>query len=122
MKLKLFANALPILCGIHCLATPVLASALPLTTDFVENPWVELAIMASGVVIGLPTLLKDMKHHGNKWFVAIWLLGMAGLLISTFALTEGTVPSILLMLVSVAAVGYALWRNYQETKCCAIAH
>lgn len=68
-----------LLCAIHCAALPFLLSLAPLTgLQFLDNHWIEYAIIALSFIIATTSLLHGYrKHHNKRVTLVIALIGFA---------------------------------------------
>jgi len=53
------------LCAIHCALMPFVITLLPLVgLEFLSNPWVEVAVIALSVLVGMASLIPSyLKYH-----------------------------------------------------------
>ena len=73
-----------LLCGVHCIITPILLLSLPNLGYFFESPWVHSALIA---VVGLSfyqSIYKFYRRNGSKRIFLLGLTGFLVLLISFF--------------------------------------
>jgi len=77
-KMDVAGMGLSVACAIHCLATPILLSSLPLLgIEFLGHEGVESAmIVMIGVLAGF-TFFKGYRMHGRKAHFAFGLVGLA---------------------------------------------
>lgn len=64
------------LCAIHCLATPLLALALPFLGEAFEQPWVHLMMAVFVVPVGLFAFVSGYRRHQQKGVFALGLMGL----------------------------------------------
>lgn len=78
------ATALSALCIVHCLALPIVASALPFLTVVAEAEWVHWLFAGLAIVISASVPFRDVTAR-NLGFLAPAGLGIAFLLAGLFA-------------------------------------
>lgn len=78
------------LCAIHCAATPLLLTALPLVgLEFLLHPAIEAAMIGLSLLIGAASLLHGYgKHHGKFAALLILIAGFAMIFAGHFVLPE----------------------------------
>jgi hypothetical protein len=121
-KWDLAGGVLSLICALHCLALPVL---LPFAAVFVHSLWLEIALMASAVIVGSHALRHGFKMHQFRTPAWLFGIGMVSILVGNWVLTHGeplgthgpnehvqTLPSIILVFVGGALVMSAHVLNY----------
>lgn len=80
-----------LLCAIHCAFLPTLASLAPLLgLDFLAHHAVEWAIVCLSVVVGGVALVPGyLRIHHKVWAIALFLSGMALIVIGHWKMPEG---------------------------------
>jgi hypothetical protein len=76
------------LCAIHCAATPLLLTALPLVgLKFLAHPAIEAAMIVLSLMIGATSLLHGYRQH-HRQFTALLILitGFAMISVGHFVL------------------------------------
>lgn len=75
--------AAPVLCALHCLAAPLLLAIAP---AFARSAALEGGLMATALLVAVPTLARGVKVHGRYalWGlaavgVALWAVELGGL-------------------------------------------
>ncbi len=81
-----WAAALPLVCGVHCLLTPVLVSVLPFLRF---EAAVETVILVLSVVLVLGVIHRSRPHHGRD---APLLPALAGLTLWAFSIRGAVGP------------------------------
>ena len=77
-KLDLAGMVLSAACAIHCLATPVLLSALPvLGFEFLGHEGFELVMIAAIVLLAGFTFINGFRIHGKKGHFLLGVIGLA---------------------------------------------
>ena len=77
-KLDLAGMVLSVACAIHCLATPVLSSALPvLGFEFLGHEGFELGMIAAIVLLAGFTFINGFRIHGKKGHFLLGVIGSA---------------------------------------------
>jgi hypothetical protein len=70
---------LSLLCGLHCLLTPLIILSLPiLARYYLAHPYFHLLLAIAIVPIGLVAFFVGYRHHGNFW---VFVLGIPGLVL-----------------------------------------
>jgi len=64
-------------CALHCLVTPFLILLLPALQPFINNHWIEFAILAGSLLIGLSIIYSGYCSHKKKH--ALWLFAAGAL-------------------------------------------
>ena len=83
-RLDLCAAGLSTLCLIHCLALPLLVSALPVAAQSVESPLLHRILVVAAVPVSLRVMWKGLPVGGNGFFIAGASTGLALLLVGAF--------------------------------------
>ena len=73
-KIGIFLSSL---CAFHCLATPLVALALPVVGHTFEQEWVHILMALFVVPVGFFAFWSGYKHHKQ---INVFLLGILGLL------------------------------------------
>jgi membrane-bound ClpP family serine protease len=74
-------------CAVHCLLTGVAMSLLSvLGLGFFGSIWTDLAFLMIASVVGFMAIRQGYRHHLSYWPGAIFVLGMAAMVVSHFAL------------------------------------
>jgi hypothetical protein len=77
-KLDLAGMGLSVACAIHCLATPVLLSALPvLGFEFLGHEGFESGMIAAIVLLAGFTFINGFRMHGKKGHFLLGVIGLA---------------------------------------------
>lgn len=77
-KLDLAGMGLSVACAIHCLATPVLLSALPLLGfEFLGHEGFESGMIAAIVLLAGFTFINGFRMHGKKGHFLLGVIGLA---------------------------------------------
>lgn len=106
----LCAVALSSACLLHCLALPLLASALPLLSHFSESHTVHVALVMMAAPITLWIVWDVLKSGGGRLFALVALTGLSLMLLAVLVPVleqfevELTVAGVLLL------GGAHLWR------------
>ena len=68
-----------LLCAIHCAALPFLLTLTPLAgLQFIDNPWVEYAIILLSLFIASNAFVRSYsKHHKKSFVLIIAMVGFA---------------------------------------------
>jgi hypothetical protein len=75
------AQALSLLCTVHCLATPLVLGALPaLRPGFLEGPSVHAALALVLLALGAAALVPGYRRHRRRRVLALAVAGYAVLL------------------------------------------
>ena len=83
-RLDLFAMGLSTLCLIHCLAIPLLASALPFMAHFAENELAHRLLVLAAAPVSLAVVWTARSVAGSGLFIAAALTGLALLFTGAF--------------------------------------
>jgi len=83
-RLDLFAIGLSTLCLIHCLALPILASALPFLAHFAENELAHKLLVLMAAPVSLSVVWMARSIRGSGLFVAAALVGLGLLFLGAF--------------------------------------
>lgn len=109
------------LCAVHCAATPLLLSALPLFgASFLAHPRLEMAMIVCSLVFGIAVLTHGyLRHHRQARALICLGFGVVLLGLAKFALHEPFAE----IAASFAGVAIACghWRNWKlckQTCCC----
>ncbi len=81
-KMDMTGMGLSVACAIHCLATPILLSALPLLgLEFLGNEAFESGMIVGIAILAGFTFINGYRMHGRKAHFALGALGLAVFLI-----------------------------------------
>lgn len=72
------------LCLVHCLALPLLATALPLASVLAEAEWVHKAFVITAIPISLYAMLQGRRDGVGAVFIGLASLGLALLTSAAF--------------------------------------
>jgi hypothetical protein len=109
------------LCAVHCAATPLLLSALPLFgASFLAHPALETAMIACSLLFGIVVLLHGYLRHHRKAQALVFLgAGVVLLGFAKFALREPYAEiAASLAGVAIACGHWRNWRLCKPTRCC----
>lgn len=73
---------LSLICGIHCLVTPLLIIYLPLLGDMVETIWFHTATITFIAFAFYQSIYKHFKQHQSKLVLSLGVTGLVLFLIS----------------------------------------
>ncbi len=77
-KMDLAGMGLSVACAIHCLATPVLLSALPLLGfEFLGHEGFESVMIAAIALLAGFTFINGYRMHGKKAHLVLGTIGLA---------------------------------------------
>jgi hypothetical protein len=90
---------LSITCLVHCLAMPLLVIALPaVSTELLHNAWVELGLVAFGLVVAGSVILKDfLRVHKHVLPALLLVAGFLTQLTGIFAGGHGVSHAVLIL-------------------------
>jgi hypothetical protein len=103
-----WASLAPILCAVHCVATPVVVAAAP---AFAPGPAAEWALLGLTVALGLAAFATGMRAHGDlRPFipVAVGLLAWTGSLMYLYRPVPEEVTTVLASLTVAAGL---IWNS-----------
>ncbi len=83
-RLDLCAAGLPVLCLLHCLALPLLATLMPLAVQAVEGELTHRILAVVAVPLSLRVVWKTLSDGGSRLFVGAALIGLGLLLLAAF--------------------------------------
>jgi hypothetical protein len=108
-------TALSLLCVVHCLATPVILSALPSVGAVFAHahPW----LFAAVIPVALWAFIPAFRHHGDKRVLGLACAGIAFLALAAFWETAGSLE-IPFSLVGAGLLVTAHWFNQQRLRAC----
>jgi len=109
-RLDLFAIGLSTLCLIHCLALPVLASALPFVAHFAENEWVHKLLVLMAAPVSLMVVRMARSTNGGSLFIAAALAGLALLFLGAFVSAVSAYEESITVAGAVLLASAHLWR------------
>lgn len=85
-SLDLLGVIIASICMIHCLALPLLVSALPMVAGgILEDEWTHKALAGLVVTVALTAVLPAYLKHGNKMVLFGMISGLSLVLIASFA-------------------------------------
>lgn len=116
-KMDITGMGLSVACAIHCLATPILLSSLPvLGMEVFGHEGIESAMIA--VIVGLAafTFFKGYRMHGRKAHLALGSVGLAVFLLLRPAVSETLEPYVTLLGGTAFVLGHFF--NWQWSKPC----
>lgn len=71
--------SLSVLCGLHCIATPLILATAPTAAEWFSEE-IEIAVLLASLVIGMWVLWKDMQLHRNILPLLLLLVGFSVLI------------------------------------------
>jgi MerC mercury resistance protein len=76
-RLEQIGSGMSLLCAVHCAATPILVSVLPLLGDRLSHShWVEVSLIGIAASIGYLTLGASFRRHGRLCPLLLLTLGL----------------------------------------------
>ncbi|AWO01308.1 hypothetical protein DLD77_06200 [Chitinophaga alhagiae] len=104
-----------LVCAVHCVALPLLITALPLLgLEVLENENLEYALLALSFVVGCTALWRGyLKHHRRVAPLVLFAAGFAGLLAGHFLMPENWEPFVI-----AAGAGLIVWAHLRNIKAC----
>ncbi len=103
-------------CSVHCLAVPILLSISAFSHfAFLNQPYVEISIIALSVFLGLGSIVPSYFRYHRK-FSALYLLTVGFSLISLSRIVDNVVWEILLTSAGAALVAVAHISNHRLCK------
>ena len=121
MKTGIAAILLPLLCAVHCVATPLMITVAPTVAgNLFTNPLLEGGLLVFGLLAGVFTVGADTLRIHRKWQIPlVWLAGFALLALADTFQDGG----FYLAIVSGASlIAWAVWKNRSFSVACACAH
>ncbi|WP_185152548.1 MerC domain-containing protein [Fulvivirga aurantia] len=117
LHLDLIGFSSSVLCAIHCAALPFLLSLAPLANlQFLNNPWVEYAIIIASFLIACFALIHGYSRHHHKP-QALVLVVMGFVLISTGHLAEWNEAVFTTFGATIVAIAHLInWRQIKQSK------
>jgi hypothetical protein len=111
-----FGFWLTIICGIHCISTPILLTFLPiLGSKFEAFHQYELVILLGSLIVAFFLMKKDFKIHKNpiprQMIVAAFFIASLG-----WNLFQETAVSIIVALLIVSAY-WLNWKHKEKCNC-----
>ena len=104
------AAGLSTLCIIHCLALPLLATALPLASVLAENEWIHRGLVLSAMPISAYAIFKTWPRLWDRFFVLLIAVGFALLLAAGFVEAVHDYEKTLTTIGALMVGGAHLWR------------
>ncbi len=108
--LDFFAIGVATLCILHCLALPLLISAVSLSIPFVESELTHKVLVMIALPISLYAIFADAKHGGRIAFIVTATAGLALLLGAAFLEPMEAHEELLTTAGSILLVAAHLWR------------
>lgn len=106
-----------VLCAVHCVATALFATVLPLLgMSALLDERVELAFVAAAVLLGVGSLGLGLRLHRDIRPMLFLLVGLALLLGVRPLVEEGTVPEVLVVLAGAAMLVSAHLLNLRSGR------
>lgn len=107
------------LCAIHCAALPFLLTLAPLAgLGFLENPWIEYAIILLSLLIASQALVHGYRKHHQKPQALI--MALAGFLLIGLGHTIATETQEMLFTsvggVTIAVAHLVNWRSIKKAE------
>ncbi|WP_045760334.1 MerC family mercury resistance protein [Xanthomonas albilineans] len=107
------------LCLLHCLALPLLATALPLLGTWAQAEWVHLLFVAIAAPLAGLALWRAHQHEPLPWPLwALALLGLAGLLTGALDLAGKDNETPITVVGSLALASAHLWNWRRHRRHC----
>lgn len=116
---------LSLLCGLHCLLTPLMILSLPfMARYYLTHPWVHLLLAVIIIPVGLLAFAFGYRHHRQK---KVFYYGFPGLLIISLApftvhILKWNLPEYPLMIFGSLLLIGAHWINRRACVCDAHSH
>ena len=111
-----------LVCAVHCVLLPVFFSTLPfLGIEILENPIIEIIVIATSLVVGSWALFNGYRHYRKSWLLVIFVLGIIVLVISNTMITRRSWEIVLKSIAAVAIVTAHIY-NWRFSKRCIINH
>ena len=84
LQWDLLGISVSVLCAVHCVVLPLVLSSLSIVgVSFLHNPWLEGAMIACSLIIGLMAFYKGcFVQHKAKWPILLFVAGFALLLLN----------------------------------------
>ena len=117
LGIDLYAAALSLLCLLHCLALPLMASILPVAGHLSENELIHQVLVTLAAPVTLWAVWTSLPKAASAWpFIASATFGLALLLLAGFVHAVAAYES-WLTIVGALCLGLAhLWRWSQHVK------
>ncbi len=109
-RLDLLAIGLSTLCLIHCLALPVLASALPFAAHFSENELVHKLLVLMAAPVSLIVVRTARSAGGSGLFVVAALAGLGLLFLGAFVSALSAYEELITVAGAILLASAHLWR------------
>ena len=118
---KNISASLPILCAIHCMATPFMLSALPLLSlDFLASELFEWLLIGLSAVLAFYILSKDILQSHGQWFILLIASAGFALVIAAHLLGHELWWLPVLGALCITAAYFINWHYLHKTKCCRV--
>ncbi|MCS6794799.1 MAG: MerC domain-containing protein [Raineya sp.] len=111
-----FGFSLSLLCGLHCLATPVLLAVVPAVGELFSEE-TEIVITAVSFVIGFSVLWKDIRLH--KFLLPLALMSFSFLLIVASQVFLHLHVLDILGILGIATAYLWNWHKLRQVRVCA---
>lgn len=107
---------LSLLCAIHCLALPVLATLMASSAMFsaFDNPLVEILLLAPLLLMTIYSAYYQLKHRHHLYYLLLLVLGIAGIAVGLLLHLHW------LMGASALYLAAFQWSNRNHTHTCPI--
>ncbi|NJN24895.1 MAG: MerC domain-containing protein [Cyclobacteriaceae bacterium] len=116
MNLDLVGFSVSLLCAVHCAALPFLLSLAPLAgLHYLNNPWIEYAIILLSFCIASYALIHGYRRHHQKP-LALVIVVVGFILIGTGHLIQSEWKEITLTSVGAVVVAMAHFINWEQVK------
>lgn len=113
--------SLPILCAIHCMATPFILSALPLLSlDFLASELFEWLLIGLSALLAFYILSKDILQSHGQWFILLIASAGFALVIAAHLLGHELWWLPVLGALCIMAAYFINWHYLRKAKCCRV--
>jgi len=104
-----------LVCAVHCAGVGVLLGIAP-ALDVIAQPWVDWLFLGASTLVGLFALVPGYRRHRHRLPLALFIGGIATLLITRLLHVPPSLLELSLVLVAASALITAHWANRREVR------
>lgn len=114
----IYASVMSVLCLLHCVATPTLATFLPVAGLLTEQHWVHQLLFLLTAPVTLWVIWTSKKHPSFTSFAPAALFGLALLLVAAFVEAAHTIeePLTIVGALVLAAAHILRWLRHRQPQ------
>jgi membrane-bound ClpP family serine protease len=117
-RLEQFGSGMSLLCAVHCAATPILVSVLPLLGErLAHSHWVEASMIGVAASIGYVTLGASFRRHGRLCPLVLLTLGLL-MVLAGHTLLPHNVGTAIVIVGGLTLAGAQLLNRRYPAACC----